>query len=375
MMKYFFSFAVALLALVSCNEVDEGISYTRTSFPVGEVKWRSDVSDADRAVIAGLIDNMIKVEACQTFMGQQARSTSRANFYSLLQQHDTIWHRKGEPRAYWRDLKTADTLWYDAGMDYFSNTYSTKYDTVNYSLIYRSGALWVGPVVELSMPDYYIGKFEVTQAQWMAVMHRAPKGSYCVLPDKSGTAAWYEEFGLGDNIAAYNIWYEDAVAFCEELSSKTGLSFRLPTEAEWECAARGGKYCRGYKYAGADEYTKVAWTHSNACAQKIGSPDYGIHAGGELQANELGLCDMSGNVAEWVGNAYYRYSRRDTINPQGIAPTMTASDTLILRGGSWMQKKYSDFCIGNRKQCIMSSYTDEESKQSAFMNCGFRVAL
>ncbi|MBP5764579.1 MAG: SUMF1/EgtB/PvdO family nonheme iron enzyme, partial [Bacteroidales bacterium] len=188
-------------------------------------------------------------------------------------------------------------------------------------------------------------------------------------------APWYEEIGLGDNIAAYNIWYQDALDFCDSLKAKTGLNFRLPTEAEWECAARGGKYSRGYRYAGSDSFTEAGWAYSNSCAQKIGNEDYGIHAGGEKLANELGLYDMCGNVSEWVANAYYRYGVLDSINPQGKTPLLDGKDTLILRGGSWMQSKYADFSVANRKYAIMSSYSDEISKQSAFVNCGFRISI
>lgn len=367
-------FLAALTAVLfsSCDDVEEGISYQTTVFPVGEAVWRNDVSASDQAVISNLINNMVKVEGCQFYMGSQAKTYRRANYFSYLSSHDTIFYRNG--KAFTRNLKTEDTVFYNPANFHFIDTVKTKRDTVRYANIYKNGAFWVGPVIEVSMPDYYIGKFEITQAEWMAVMHRNPSGHYCIIEGHEG-APWYEEIGLGDNIAAYNIWYQDALDFCDSLKAKTGLNFRLPTEAEWECAARGGKYSRGYRYAGSDSFTDAGWAYSNSCAQKIGNEDYGIHAGGEKLANELGLYDMCGNVSEWVANAYYRYGVLDSINPQGKTPLLDGKDTLILRGGSWMQSKYADFCVANRKYAIMSSYSDEISMQSAFVNCGFRISI
>ncbi len=370
--RCFLALAPMAILTVSCNEAEEGISYKTTTFPVGEVVWRSDVSEQDRAVITNLIDNMVQVEPCQFYMGAQAKTYKRANYFSYFTARDTMWCRNGQ--AFTRNLKTADTVYYDAHDFHFVDTLKTKHDTVCYANVYKNGAFWVGPVIEVSMPEYYIGRYEITQGEWTAVMHREPTGHYCIVEGEP-TAAWHDKIGKGDNVAAYNIWYEDAVAFCDSLNAKTGLQFRLPTEAEWECAARGGRYSRGYKYAGSDSYADVGWGYSNACSQKIGNEDYGIHAGGEKRANELGLYDMSGNVSEWVQNAYYHYAVTDTINPTGKSVHGDGQDTLILRGGSWMQQKYIDFSVANRKHCIMSSYSDEDSRQSAFVNCGFRIAV
>ena len=366
-------FAVlSAVLLASCDDVEEGISYKKTTFPVGEVVWRSDVSASEQAVISNLINNMVKVEACQFYMGAQAKTYRRANYFGYFSGRDSVFLRDG--KAFTRNLKTADTVFYNPGNFHFIDTIKTKKDTVCYANVYKNGVFWVGPVIEVSMPDYYIGKYEITQAEWMAVMHREPTGQYCIVEGRSG-ASWYKEIGLGDKVAAYNVWYQDAKDFCDSLNAKTGLRFRLPTEAEWECAARGGKYSRGYRYAGSDSYTEAGWVYSNACAQKIGEEDYGIHAGGEKVANELGIYDMCGNVSEWVLNAYYKYGVLDSINPQGKAPLLDGTDTLILRGGSWMQTKYADFSVANRKHAIMSSYSDESSMQSAFVNCGFRITI
>lgn len=368
------SFVLASIAVLfaSCDDAEEGISYKKVSFPVGEVTWRSDVSAEDQEVITNLINNMVKVDQCQFYMGGQAKTYRRANYNSYFTGRDSIFYRDG--KAFTRNLRTEDTVYFNPDNFHFIDTVKTKRDTVRYANVYKAGNFWVGPVIEVSMPDYYIGKYEITQAEWTAVMHRDPTGHYCIV-EGYNDAPWYEEIGLGDDVPAYNIWYEDAVAFCDTLNAKTGLNFRLPTEAEWECAARGGKYTRGYKYAGSDTYTEAGWVYSNACAQKIGEEDYGIHPVGEKIANELGLYDMCGNVSEWVSNAYYHYGVLDSINPQGKTPLLDGTDTLIQRGGSWMQSKYVDFSVANRKHVIMSSYTDELSLQSAFVNSGFRIVI
>ena len=373
-------FLVGLIALVSinlatsCDDAETGISYKKIVFPVGEAVWRSDVSDEDKVVIAGLINNMVKVEACQFYMGVQSRKPKQANYFSSYGSRDTIWLSADKQTAYWRDLKSADTIWYNPADYHFLDTIKTKRDTTLFTCINRIGPYWVGPVIEVSMPDYFIGRYEITQSEWTAVMHRQPSGHYCII-DHSIQRSWHNEIGEGDRYAAYNIWYEDAVAFCDSLSAKTGLSFRLPTEAEWECAARGGRYSRGYRYSGADTQGSAGWVYSNTAAKMKGYDDYGIHQGGEKVANELGLYDMTGNVSEWVANCYYRYAATDSINPQGKAPLNNGQDTLILRGGSWMQRNNYDICPSNCNACVVSNYQTEDEKQSAFANCGFRICI
>ena len=372
-----FALAVVPFLVSSCDDAEEGIQYHTTTFAVGDAIWRRDVSSEDKAVITGLINKMVKVEACDFYMGGQSKTSLRANYAYGFTSKDTIWCPENAVMAYWRDLKSHDTIWYNSRHFNFIDTLFTKRATTPYATVYKNGACWVGPVVKVSMPDYYIGKFEITQREWMAVMHRNPTGTYCVIPETTGQS-WYEEIGKGDDVAAYNIWYQDAVAFCDSLQAKTGLPFRLPTEAEWECAARGGKYCRGYRYAGTDETDEAGWTYYNAAAtgySKDHQTDFGVHKGGLKLANELGIYDMCGNVSEWVGNAYYRYSVVENQNPQGRAVQNNGQDTLILRGGSWMQKKSVDFALSNRKYCIMNSYSSEESMQSAFVNCGFRICI
>lgn len=314
-----------LIGSVSCDENEFEIP-ERTVLPAGTVVWAPDVTPSEREVIANLVGNMVKVEACDFYMGAQTRSAALPNYF-----------------PYFKDTDTAK---------------------------------WVGPMLTVTMPDFFIGRYEITQGEWEAVMDTVPTGSYCKVESLKWTAPWYKETGKGDRVAAYNISYDDAQRFVAALSRKTGLPFRLPTEAEWECAARGGRYSLGYKFSGSDVWKDVAWCASNAMAQGLGVPGYGVHEVGELPGNELGLHDMCGNVAEWVANSYYKYDPADTDNPQGAY----GGDTLILRGGSWTQKQYTDFSPAQRKKFIVSSYhKDDGSRSESFYNAiaytGFRIAL
>ena len=131
---------------------------------------------------------------------------------------------------------------------------------------------------EIPIPDYYIGQTEVTQELWEAVMGSNPS------------------YFKGDNQRPVeNVSWKDCQEFIEKLNRLTGKNFRLPTEAEWEYAARGGNKSRGYKYSGSDNPDAVAWYKDNSRGE--------THPVAQKQSNELGLYDMSGNVCEW----YYRY--------------------------------------------------------------------
>ena len=155
--------------------------------------------------------------------------------------------------------------------------------------------------------DYYIGKYEVTQALWQAVMGKNPSRF------------------KGENLPVENISWDDCQEFISKLNSITGKTFRLPTEAEWEYAARGGKKSRGYQYSGGNNLSDVAWYYKD-------NSDSKTHAVGSKQANELGIYDMSGNVWEWCQDWYGKYSRSSQTNPTGA----TSGSCRVYRGGSWL---------------------------------------
>ena len=163
------------------------------------------------------------------------------------------------------------------------------------------------PSRQVTLSDFYMGETEVTQALWQAVMGNNP--------------SLYK----GDDRPVENVNWKDCQKFIHKLNQLTGKTFRLPTEAEWEYAARGGNKSRGRKYSGRNTIGNVAWYTDNS--------ESSTHPVKGKQANELGLYDMSGNVWEWCqdqyGSKYYRDS--PSINPTG----RENNSGRVLRGGSW----------------------------------------
>ena len=168
------------------------------------------------------------------------------------------------------------------------------------------------PQHEVTLSDYFIGETQVTQALWRAVMDNNP--------------SVFE----GDNNPVDSVSWNDCQEFLKKLNSKTGQAFRLPTEAEWEYAARGGNKSRGFRFAGSDDIDEVAW-YSPKSEEKT-------HPVKQKQANELGLYDMSGNVLEWCQDRYGRYGRDMETNPTDPSKVSYR----VLRGGSWCNN--AQFC-------------------------------
>ena len=161
------------------------------------------------------------------------------------------------------------------------------------------------PVHNVTLDSYYIGECEVTQAQWRAIMGNNPS---CF---------------TGDDKPVECVSWHDAQAFCEKLSQLTGKTYKLPTEAQWEYAARGGNKSHGYKYSGSNNLSSVAWYWDNSNEK--------THAVKQKQPNELGLYDMSGNVWEWCRDWYGDYPSSSQRNPHGPS----SGSYRVLRGGSW----------------------------------------
>ncbi len=170
------------------------------------------------------------------------------------------------------------------------------------------------PTHSVTLDNYYIGETEVTQALWYAVMGYKPTSS---------GSQWSSTYGLGDNYPAYYISWEDCQTFITKLNALTGKTFRMPTEAEWEYAARGGKESQGYKYSGSNTIGNVAWYTSNSSSK--------THTVKGKTANELGLYDMSGNVWEWCSDWYGSYSSSAQTNPTGTS----SGSFRVARGGGW----------------------------------------
>lgn len=164
--------------------------------------------------------------------------------------------------------------------------------------------------------DYYIGETEVTQALWKAVTGYSPT---------KDASLWQASFGKGADYPAYYISYKDVQAFIAELNRMTGETFRMPTEAEWEFAARGGKKSQGYTYCGSNTVGEVAWYEGNS--------ERKTHPVKTKAPNELGIYDMSGNVWEWCADVYSGsyYSSSPAVDPTGA----DAGTSYVLRGGCY----------------------------------------
>ena len=154
--------------------------------------------------------------------------------------------------------------------------------------------------------NYYIGKYEVTQALWQVVMGNNPSRF------------------KGDDLPVERVSWKRCQDFISKLNSLTGKRFRLPTEAEWEYAARGGNKSRGYRYSGSNTLDDVAWYGDNSGSK--------THAVGTKQPNELGIYDMSGNVSEWCQDWRGSYSSSPQTNPTDAVSGSYRVD----RGGSWL---------------------------------------
>ena len=161
------------------------------------------------------------------------------------------------------------------------------------------------PLHKVTLSNYYIGKYEVTQELWKTVIGNNPS---CF---------------KGDKRPVENVSWNDCQNFIKELNSLTGKTFRLPTEAEWEYAAKGGNKSKGFIYSGSNNIEDVGWYEKNSRNE--------THEVGRKKANELGIYDMSGNVWEWCIDWYGPYGSEKQTNPKG--PHL--GSYRVFRGGSW----------------------------------------
>lgn len=203
---------------------------------------------------------------------------------------------------------------------------------------------WEYPSHQVTLSDYSIGQTEVTQALWVAVMGNNPS-----------------LFTTDPNRPVERVTWEDCQEFIAALNSITGKHFRLPTEAEWEYAARGGNKSQGFKFAGSNEIEEVAWYMNNSYAVGGSSPDYGTHIVGTKMANELGIYDMSGNVWEWCQDYFGNYSTEPQTNPTGPE----TGTNRIRRGGGWDLEM----------QSCRISHRSNRAPTYKYNNQGLRLAL
>ena len=189
----------------------------------------------------------------------------------------------------------------------------------DYRMVYVPGGVYTMGNAEIgtkkvAVKGFYMGETEVTQALWKEVMGNNPSHF------------------KGDDLPVESVSWEECQEFIQKLNAKTGKKFRLPTEAEWEFAARGGKQSHGYEYAGGNTIDDVAWYFNN-CGSLTQSKDPRTHSVKSKQANELGLYDMTGNVWEWCSDSY-QYKEKTANIDAGTA-------SKVVKGGSWFNTNFS----------------------------------
>lgn len=193
------------------------------------------------------------------------------------------------------------------------------------------------PVREVTLSTFYIGEFEVLQEEWIAIMEEENPS-----------------YHQGDSLPVEQVSWNQVSTFITKLNEKTGKTFRLPTEAEWEFAARGGIKTMGYTYSGSNDINEVAWYLDNneeEETQKVG----------QKLPNELGLFDMSGNVAEWVQDRYWVYSEAAETNPAGPS----SGTTRVCRGGR---------CDHEASDCTVTARRSDRPANK-YYNLGFRLVM
>ena len=276
-----------ILALQSCNNGNTGTE-TVNGF---DINWSGDLNKKEQDAVKEMISNMVKVEAGTFYMGAQK-------------------------------------------------------DSVIYNNYDENATSLESPVHEVTVGEFYINKYEVTQNLWKAIM-----GKHNDKNDEFDQ--WEDRFGKGDNYPAYRISFKDVETFIGKLNESTGLNFALPTEAQWEYAARGGANTNYTLYAGGDNVLEYAWIDQNSdkCSEI-----------GKKTPNTLGLYDMSGNVWEMCQDWYYDYTADAVTNPVGEAYN---EGLKVFRGGSWNNKAQQARVTARYKQGI--HYRD--------YNTGFRLVL
>ncbi len=220
------------------------------------------------------------------------------------------------------------------------------------------------PAHEVTLSTYSIGQTEVTQELWVAVMGSNP--------------SYFNEYGNADLHSNHNSWdaginlqrpvdyvnYGDCMAFCAKLNELTGLNFRIPTEAEWEFAARGGNQTHGYEYAGSENVNDVAWWKETIPSSTLWTDGWGTQTVATKAPNELGIYDMSGNVEEWCYDWFAAYSStaESLTNPTGPA----TGTQRVKRGGT---------CTNQYAYSLIVYYRGPQNPDARGNTRGLRIAL
>ena len=290
-----YALAATLFKLLTGNTPPEAMEIQEDGFPVAELQEKH----ISRLVISAI---------AMAMKGRHDRTQSIAEFINNLSGDDTVVipdPAEAESKRKEAEEKAAKT--FEVGGVLFDMVW-VEGGTFRMGATSEHGSGAVPdeePVHSVTLSGYYIGKTEVTQALWKAVMGSNP--------------SWF----IGDNLPVECVSWNDCQEFIRKLNSLTGQNFRLPTEDEWEFACCGGNNSRGYKYSGSKYIDDVAWYDGDSGDK--------THPVATESPNELGIYDMSGNVWEWCADRYGVYSSGAQTNPKGPYD----GSYRVYRGGSW----------------------------------------
>ncbi|MCM1168669.1 MAG: formylglycine-generating enzyme family protein [Bacteroides sp.] len=289
-----------------------------------------------------------KIEDCNSLNRQAGQSRKDARYHAALQYYERIRSiNPGDPRlddkmaeiqklmdkpASSNGVETSNVTYIPPVPDANGN-YMETVSGINLKMVYVEGGVFkMGctsaqrsncgddemPVRYVRLNNYYIAAFELTREQYVKIMRNTSNQRYKEANEASSAKV------IGSTYPMTQVSWEDANSFCEELSRQTGKKYRLPTEAEWEYAARGGCKGQDYEYSGSFIIENVAWYTENS--------EGFVHPVGRKRPNGLGIYDMSGNVWEWCLDWYSeRYLSGDIQNPKGASSGIGR----VLRGGGW----------------------------------------
>ena len=290
-----YALAATLFKLLTGNTPPEAMEIQEDGFPVAELQEKH----ISRLVISAI---------AMAMKGRHDRTQSIAEFINNLSGDDTVVipdPAEAESKRKEAEEKAAKT--FEVGGVLFDMVW-VEGGTFRMGATSEHGSGAVPdeePVHSVTLSGYYIGKTEVTQALWQAVMGSNP--------------SYFE----GDDLPVEQVSWDDCQEFIRKLNSLTGQNFRLPTEDEWEFACCGGNNSRGYKYSGSKYIDDVAWYDGDSGDK--------THPVATESPNELGIYDMSGNVWEWCADRYGVYSSGAQTNPKGPYD----GSYRVYRGGSW----------------------------------------
>ena len=218
------------------------------------------------------------------------------------------------------------------------------------------------PAHEVTLSTFSIGQTEVTQELWVAVMGSNP--SYF---NEYGGVQVHSTYDAGVNLQrpVDCVNYSDCLEFCAKLNEMTGKNFRLPTEAEWEFAARGGNLTHGYEYAGSENVSDVAWWKETIPSTELWTEGWGTQTVATKAPNELGIFDMTGNVEEWCYDWFATYGSAP-VAPQTNPTGPETGTQRVRRGGT---------CLTSNANLLRLYYRNPQNPDSRGNSRGLRIAL